>query len=142
MAVVTGYVNGVPVQIEIETIDIGGNVYLEHETAVAFRAMREAASSVGIVLRANSGYRSFSHQKILYDQWLQGSRKCKPAKPGFSKHHTGRAVDINRSHDTDPDGAGPLLAPTDAWLLACAQNYFCFYKTIQGEPWHFEHIKS
>lgn len=140
MAIVTGYVSGVPSQIEIEPIDSGGNVYLEHKAAVAFRAMREAANAVGIVLRANSGWRSFEHQQRLYRQWEEGRRKLRPCKPGWSKHHSGRAVDINRSHD-DPDGDGPLIGATDAWLLACAAN-FHFYKTVRGEPWHYEYIEG
>lgn len=140
MPIVTGYVSGVPSQIEVEPIDPGESVYLEHRAAVAFRAMREAANAVGIVLRANSGWRSFEHQERLYKQWEEGRRKLRPCRPGWSKHHSGRAVDINRSHDTDPDGPGPELAPTDAWLLACAAN-FHFYKTT-SEPWHFEYIEG
>ena len=134
---VTGYISGVPKRVEIEEIDLGCGVYLKHDTAVAFRGMKTCAGEAEITLKANSGWRSYTHQKILYEQWMQGKRKCRPARPGYSKHHGGTCVDINRSHD-DPDGEGPLEGATDCWLRENARRWG-FVQNVPGELWHWEH---
>ena len=49
------------------------------------------------------------------------------ARPGFSNHQIGRALDI----DLDSDSR--------AWLGAHARAHG-FYRTVKGEPWHWEFL--
>lgn len=158
---VRGYDRGTPVLLEL--VEVQPGQYLERVTADAFESMNEAykievaqqywACEYGLQL--NSGYRSFKHQQQLYDEWERWRtwnvggrkgdeplprRKFRPSAPGYSEHHTGEAADINRSHD-DPDGAGPLLGPTDQWLTKRGPD-FGFHRTVRGERWHFRHLQE
>ncbi len=131
---VRGYDKGQPVMINV--VEVAPGKFLQADTAEAFLRMQVAAKNDGIELKPNSCWRSFAHQQLLWDQWEQGTRKLRPARPGYSRHHMGTAVDINRSHD-DPDGSGPLPSKTDEWLRANAER-FGFRNTVTKEPWHWE----
>lgn len=111
--------------------------YLSRDAAQAFWAMRRAAAGAGIALWIYSGFRSHEHQTRLYGEWQRGTRKNKPARPGWSLHESGNAADILRSHD-DPDAGGPLVGPTDQWLWEHAMEYN-YFRTVPSERWHWEH---
>jgi D-alanyl-D-alanine carboxypeptidase len=146
---VSGYDKGTPVMIDVVPIDSFLH-YLQKEAAEAFLKMRDAAEDNGITLKVNSAWRSNGHQQKLQDlyekrleEWARrneprGQRPLRPARPGWSKHQMGLAVDIGRSHD-DPDGSGPKKGPTDIWLEANAHKYG-FKKTVPKELWHWEWV--
>ncbi len=142
-----GYDRG---QAEMITLtSIGNDQWMQVSPAEAFLKMQTDAKKDGIILRPNSGWRSFGHQQIFWDAyeeklalWSRSpevyKKPLRPARPGYSRHHMGVAVDINRSHD-DPDGKGPELGYTDKWLLDNARKYG-FYRTVPAELWHFEYL--
>lgn len=119
-----GYTNGKPTPITLIEVD---NDRLEAQTAYAFMAMAEAAAHEGIRLRINSGFRSMQSQERLYACYATCScNQCrKAAKPGFSKHQSGLAVDVGL--------ADPRVSP---WLQANAGR-FGFVDTVASEPWHW-----
>lgn len=129
------YVAGVPTRKNLS--EVRPDKWLDREAAFAFSRMAQAALKVGIDLVLVSAWRSMPHQQRLYAEWEQGKRKFRPARPGWSLHQSGMAVDILRSHD-DPDGGGPLVGATDKWLEEHAAE-FGFYRTVPGEPWHYEY---
>jgi LAS superfamily LD-carboxypeptidase LdcB len=98
--------------------------------------MVEAAARDGIELRANSCWRSYKHQERLRERWEQTKKGPAPAKPGYSLHHAGVAVDIQRSHgeDEDKDGVNDI----DQWLSAHAKEFG--FSTIPGEKWHWQRV--
>lgn len=106
--------------IEVITID-GKPVAVE--TARAFLRMRDAARAAGLTLRINSGFRSMAEQRRLYERYRSG-RGALAARPGYSNHQSGRALDIST-------GAG-----VGAWLQANAPR-FGFRRTVPSEPWHW-----
>jgi len=67
-------------------------------------------------------------QTELYEAWKVGAGNP-AAKPGFSNHQSGRAIDINL-----------LGVPkeTYAWLKKNAARYG-FRRTVPSEPWHWEY---
>lgn len=149
---VTGYEGGVPFKMPVtelvwDDLSIAADKYLRTDVAEAFRLMYEAAQVSGLMLRVNSAWRSKQHQDRLYRQWkmwfdrwslIKGDRpkrRPRPARPGYSNHHNGVAVDINRSHD-DPDGDGHSI--TDAWLESNAHK-FGFTMPYGIEKWHWEY---
>jgi len=117
----TGYRNGKAVRIRVTQV---GWAEVELETAKAFRKMARAAESAGFSLTIRSGFRSHERQKELYRAWRAGWGN-KAARPGFSNHESGRALDI------DVDG-GVL-----SWLRRNGRR-FGFQATVRGEPWHWE----
>jgi D-alanyl-D-alanine carboxypeptidase len=135
-----GWHKGERVKLLLAQIDDNGHV-LEERAAMAFIHMRDHAKRDGLTLVVNTAFRTHEHQQRLWNQyiracaaWENGGRKGdKPtpaARPGYSNHQSGIAVDINRSHDA---GA------TDLWLAANAGR-FGFKRTVASEKWHWEHL--
>ncbi|WNG41343.1 peptidase [Archangium violaceum] len=123
--VVTGYVNGVPRQITLSPIPNGKE--MRSDAAAAFNRMHAAARAAGINLTVNSGFRSMEQQRALYQAYLNGTGNL-AAKPGYSNHQGGIAVDIN---------VGGTGTSTYRWLAANASR-FGFVRTVPSEPWHWE----
>ena len=120
----TGYAGGEKVKVKI--VDVGG-ASAEVRTAKAFRAMAKAAHKSGVSLAIRSGYRTHAKQKKLYKQYRRGEGNL-AAKPGYSVHESGRALDLVVTSDK-----------TYAWLVAHAKD-FGFHRTVRGEPWHWEYL--
>jgi LAS superfamily LD-carboxypeptidase LdcB len=120
----TGYHHGKPYALSVVTID-GADV--EVHTAQAYEKMRAAAQKAGVVLRVHSGFRTQDHQAWLYSLWRAGWGN-RAAKPGWSNHQSGRALDLV----VDDDG-------TFAWLIRHGWRYG-FRRTVRGEPWHWEYV--
>jgi D-alanyl-D-alanine carboxypeptidase len=87
---------------ELVIADTGNNgreYFLVQPAADAWRAMKDAACAENINLRIFSAFRSIQHQAdivraklekgLAIDQILRVN-----APPGYSEHHTGRAIDI------------------------------------------------
>ena len=68
------------------------------ETDKALNEMADDAATEGLNLQACSGYRSFEKQESLYNQYVedygQDYADRYSARPGYSEHHTGRAIDL------------------------------------------------
>jgi hypothetical protein len=120
-----GYRRGKAFSIELVTID---GAPIERATANAYWAMRDAAAKDGVELTIYSAFRSPSEQEYFYQCYRTCScNGCsQAAKPGFSNHQSGHAVDIAVwSPDVHP------------WLVANAAK-FGFAATVPKEPWHWE----
>jgi len=96
---------GLPLQPEAaELISVGADnqnrdCRLAPEAAQAWRAMRDAASKEGITLQLVSGFRSIERQAELIRRKLARGICLEEilrsnAAPGYSEHHTGRALDL------------------------------------------------
>jgi len=123
--VVVGYRDGKAIELEVTEVD---GVMVEVTTARAFTTMRDAAAEAGVYLQPWSGFRSNEKQSALYEEWKAGVGNP-AAKPGYSNHQSGRAIDINL-----------LGVPkeTFAWLKKHASRYG-FRRTVASEPWHWEY---
>lgn len=120
----TGYVNGEKVTIKLADV---GHGEAEVHTAIAFRAMARAAHKAGIELSVRSGFRSYAKQARLYKQYREGDGNL-AARPGYSNHESGRALDLYISDYKTYD-----------WLEHHADE-FGFHRTVSGEPWHWEYL--
>jgi D-alanyl-D-alanine carboxypeptidase len=130
----------------------GREIRLEPGAAAAWKKMRDAASDEGIILVALSGFRSIERQVDIIQQKLLTGETIDSilrvvAAPGYSEHHTGRAIDIG-------DPVGPPLTegfartPAFRWLQRRAGDFGFRLSYPQGnphgiayEPWHwcFQH---
>ncbi len=126
---------------------------LEPHALRAWRAMQEAAAGDGVELQLVSGYRSVDYQAGLIRRKLEAGQSLGAilqvsAAPGFSEHHSGRAVDV-----TTP-GAPVLEEPFEetaafAWLQAHASDYGFHlsyprdnHNGVLYEPWHWAYQKT
>jgi D-alanyl-D-alanine carboxypeptidase len=118
------------------------------DTFSCWQTMRSAAASAGINLYLVSAFRSVAYQGELIKRKLQAGLTIDEilkvnAAPGYSEHHTGRALDLST------DGCEPLseefeMTPAFHWLQENAQAhhfYLSFPRNnpfgIIYEPWHW-----
>ena len=137
----------------LELVDVGPNLVgrmqrLVPVAADRWRAMVEAGDGDGVTLLIVSGYRSVEYQATLIRNKIEAGQTIEQilsvnAAPGFSEHHTGRAVDIATP------GSRPLTeefesSPAFRWLEQNAAD-FGFSLTyprdnpwgVIYEPWHW-----
>jgi LAS superfamily LD-carboxypeptidase LdcB len=99
---------------------------VELNTAIQFERMRIAAQGDGHTLRIVSAFRTMSKQRELYQLYLSG-RGNLAARPGYSNHQNGIALDLN-----------PEEGNNYRWLAKNA-NRFQFCRTVASERWHWEY---
>jgi hypothetical protein len=121
----TGYQSGTPFTIKVATVD-GKKV--EVATANAYYVMAKAAAANGVQMKVVSGFRTMAEQTYLYNCYKNcNCNNCNlAAKPGYSNHQSGHALDLNTS------------APgVYNWLVNHGGKYG-FKKTVPSEDWHWE----
>ena len=120
---------------------------LTKETSAAFKKMQTAAYKDGISLWVCSGYRSYYDQRYLYNMYCNRDGKAAAdtysARPGYSDHQTGMAIDVNNASDS-------FSGTREAKWLAnnCAKYGFIIrypkgkeaYTGYQYESWHIRYV--
>ena len=145
---------GLALQVEATLLVAAGHtaggraLHLTPEAWEAWQLLCTAAASEGVPLLLLSAFRGVDHQTEIIRRKLAAGQRIDDilrvnAAPGYSEHHTGRAVDIGT-----PD-APPLeesFAGTTAfrWLEAHADQFGFLLSyprdNAQGlafEPWHW-----
>ncbi|HNP64882.1 MAG TPA: D-alanyl-D-alanine carboxypeptidase family protein [Woeseiaceae bacterium] len=134
--------------VEVGENYVGRMQRLSVATADAWREMQGAAAADGVVLVLVSGYRSFEYQAGLIRKKIESGQSLGEilavnAAPGFSEHHTGRAIDI-ATPASEPLTEEFEETAAFTWLSQNASR-FGFSMTYprnnpQGfiyEPWHW-----
>ena len=122
--------------------------WMAPDTLDRWHGMQAAATADGMSITLVSAYRSIDYQCALMRKKLHSGKTLEEilrvnTMPGYSEHHTGRALDLH-------DGLGEPLTEAFAqretfqWLCAHAQEY-AFSMTyprdnvwgINYEPWHW-----
>lgn len=127
-------------------------LWLLAPAARAWQRMREAALIDGVQLDAISGYRSHAYQFGIFARKLARGQTVEQilivnAAPGYSEHHSGRAIDIGTPGEP-PAEESFEATPAYAWLTAHAKE-FGFTMSyprdnphgITYEPWHFRYSR-
>ncbi len=127
-----------------------GSEYLLAPTAAAkWREMSAAALTDGVVIKIASAFRSVDRQaEIIRAKLAEGMSLdavlCVSAPPGYSEHHSGRAIDVTTDEGVPP--LEPEFEKTRAfqWLSKNAGRFGFFLsypaKNPYGydyEPWHW-----
>ena len=123
---------------------------MRKDTAKAYVIMRDDAKSKGFSIRVTSAYRSIEEQTNLYNKFLIGSsveivdETC--ARPCYSEHHTGLAVDVEGSI---PGGRNISKTPEAKWVKENCFKYGFILRylpeTVEitgyaSEPWHLRYV--
>lgn len=123
-------------------------LWLLPQAAAGWRGMQAAAATDGIRLEAISGYRSHAHQLGIFRRKLARGQELAQilsvnAAPGYSEHHSGRALDIG-TPGQPPAEESFEATPAFAWLCknAAAFGFHLSYPRdnphgIVYEPWHW-----
>ena len=129
---------------------------MDRRVAEAYQKMAAAAASDGVSLWISSAYRSSERQEELFKEEVSGyaGTYSEPeeaeayaeqsvARPGYSEHATGLALDLNGVRDD--------FDTTEAfrWLDVRAQDYGFILRypkdkqdvtKIKYEPWHYRYV--
>jgi D-alanyl-D-alanine carboxypeptidase len=128
----------------------GRPLWLLPDAARAWQRMRTAAYRDDVVLEAISGYRSHDYQLGIFERKLARGQTVEQiltvnAAPGYSQHHSGRALDISAPGEPAAEERFELTAAF-AWLRdnAAAHGFVMSYPRdnphgIVYEPWHWYH---
>jgi D-alanyl-D-alanine carboxypeptidase len=130
---------------------IGNNQEMRAEAATALQKMFTDAGVAGYTLMADSGYRSYDTQVNTYNSIVkaygQTYADTVSARPGFSEHQTGWAVDIGSDscHVQDCFGDTPAgkWAAENAYKYGFILRYPSSLTNITGysnETWHFRYV--
>jgi D-alanyl-D-alanine carboxypeptidase len=131
-----------------DTDDKGKEHLLVPSAAEAWRSMKASALSDGIVVRIASAFRTIERQAEIVRAKLDKGLSLESilhvsAPPGYSEHHSGRAIDVTT------DGVRPFeqeFEQTDAflWLAQNAGRFGYFLSFPRNnrygyayEPWHW-----
>ena len=138
-----------PNLVEVKEYAING-MYLTNECMLSFVKMAGDAKKQGYNIRAISTYRTYEYQDNLYNKYaaMDGVYKADTysARPGFSEHHTGLAMDIDNIETsyTDFDKTKEFI-----WMQENAYKYGFILRypedkeDITGyiyEPWHYRYV--
>ena len=131
----------------------GANPYLRSEAASALENMFNAAAGEGVYLVLGSGYRSQSTQSAIYYNYVardgQAAADRYSARPGYSEHQTGLAVDISDYYGNYYLSESFAYTAEANWLYSNAYKYGFIMRYPQGkeyitgymyEPWHFRYV--
>lgn len=109
--------------------------------------------STGLKMQSQSAYRSYSSQKSVYAGWVdrlgqKGADKTS-ARPGFSEHQTGLAIDISAKpakctlKSCFADTAQGKWLAKNAWKYGFILRYPKYLTKTTGyefEPWHYRFV--
>ena len=137
----------------VELVEVGPNLVgrtqsLTPGAARKWHEMVTAARGDGVALMIVSGFRSIEYQAALIRKKINAGQGVKEvltvnAAPGYSEHHTGRAVDIATP------GSRPLTEEFEtseafAWLVTSARDFDFSLSYPRDncygfvyEPWHW-----
>jgi len=126
----------------------GRPLWLKSGASQAWRRLCEAAAKEGVALEAISGFRSVEYQAAILRRKLRRGLSLDAilqvnAAPGYSEHHSGRAIDIGTPGEPAAEESFENT-PAFAWLLKNAHRFgfrLSYPKGndsgIQYEPWHW-----
>jgi D-alanyl-D-alanine carboxypeptidase len=120
---------------------------LRRAAAEALEEMAAAARAEGVTLTASSSYRSYGYQAEVYNRNVRETGQAladrESARPGYSQHQTGLALDFGSIDDSFAETrAGRWMAEhagSFGWSLSYPQGY----EEATGyrwESWHYRYV--
>ena len=116
----------------------------------AFKVKIKKAKEEGYTIRAVSAYRSYSYQANLYNNYVSKDGVSEAdkysARPGFSEHQTGLAIDVDNGISNFNDFEN---TKEYKWMMENSYKYGFILRYpkdkeyITGyiyEPWHYRYV--
>ena len=152
-------VNYAPTSLVVPNIPLRSNITSTEKQVSQvmegpLEAVVAAAQKAGINLNLQSGYRSYAFQVSLYNRYVQQegveNTDTQSARPGYSEHQTGLAVDLGGT-STPSCNVEQCFANTSEgkWLAANSYKYGFIVRYPEGkdaitgyeyEPWHLRYV--
>ncbi|MGN1111241.1 MAG: D-alanyl-D-alanine carboxypeptidase family protein [Oscillospiraceae bacterium] len=120
---------------------------LTAETDAAFKKLVSGAAADGLNIYMISGYRSYEKQQKTYLGWCNtyGQKEADriSARPGFSEHQLGMAIDVNSLEESFENTAEGQWLAEHCWEYGFIIRYPKGKEEITGysfEPWHIRYL--
>ncbi len=140
-----------PIDFTPPDLTVTNGATLSAKAAPSFAAMMQAAAAAGVPLSVTSSYRSYSNQVATYNHWVSvngstASADTVSARPGYSEHQTGLAVDVAAGGCSLECFAGTAHY---TWMQAHAAEYGFIERYPVGltnitgyspEAWHYRYV--
>jgi zinc D-Ala-D-Ala carboxypeptidase len=123
-------------------------LWMQSDAAIAWKRMQHAARQDMITLEAISGYRGHAYQLGIFKRKLARGLSLEQilevnAAPGYSEHHSGRAIDIGTPNEPAAEESFEHTAAF-VWLMQNANKHGFRLSyprnNVHGiiyEPWHW-----
>nr|WP_159800895.1 M15 family metallopeptidase [Arthrobacter zhaoguopingii] len=131
----------------------GTGHWMRRDVASSVTQLVSGARSAGHSLGVVSAYRSYDEQAALYNHYLriygQAEADRISAKPGYSEHQTGLAVDVGNAAGQCELAGCFGDTPGGRWVAANAHRYGFIVRYPKGythitgytyEPWHLRYV--
>lgn len=141
------YINGYLIVNKTYSLPSSYGGGLTSETTKNFNIMKSAASKEGLNIYISSGFRSYSRQSTIYNNYVRQDGKAEAdtysARPGHSEHQSGLAFDVNIINDSF------AKTPEAKWLENNCYKYGFILRYPKGktsetgykyESWHFRYV--
>ena len=135
---------------EVNTYYARNGMKLVKEAKEQYEAMAKAAENANLKLVISSSYRSYQYQENLYNNYViqdgEEIANTYSAKPGFSEHQTGLAIDLSNGKTSYTDFEN---TKEFKWMQENAYKYGFILRFpedkvnvtgYQYEPWHYRYL--
>ena len=109
--------------------------------------MKNDATSIGLNIWIQSGYRSYEYQQGLYEKYVSRDGKQQAdtysARPGHSEHQSGLSFDLNSVNDSFAATDEGKWVQDNAYLYGFIIRYPKDKSNETGykyEPWHLRYV--
>lgn len=117
----------------MKQVSIGNGKWLEAAAAASYKRMLADGMPTGGIASAG---RTYAEQLRLWKLYIAGKGNL-AARPGTSRHESGRALDITRKTAAQlwaVKGGDPMKRKSGEHIRA---NDYGWYRTVPTEAWHF-----
>ena len=141
------YIKGILIVNKKYSLPANYNPGVDQTAAAALKQLQQAASTAGHNIPLISGFRSYSRQQTLYNNYVardgQALADTYSARPGQSEHQTGLAFDVGKLDDNYGS------TPAGIWLKENCHKYGFIIRYPKGkesitgyqyEPWHIRYV--
>lgn len=141
------YIKGILIVNKKYSLPANYNPGVDQTASTALKQLQQAASTAGHNIPLISGFRTYSRQQTLYNNYIardgQALADTYSARPGHSEHQTGLAFDVGKLDDNYGS------TPAGIWLKENCHKYGFIIRYPKGkesitgyqyEPWHIRYV--
>lgn len=141
------YIKGILIVNKKYSLPANYNPGVDQTASAALKQLQQAASTAGHNIPLISGFRSYSRQQTLYNNYVardgQALADTYSARPGHSEHQTGLAFDVGKLDNNYGS------TPAGIWLKENCHKYGFIIRYPKGkesitgyqyEPWHIRYL--
>ena len=141
------YIQGVLIANKSYSLPADFNPGLDPTCQNQFYKLQNDAAAQGLNIWLSSGFRSYDYQNQIYNNYVardgQAAADTYSARPGYSEHQSGLAIDVNQIDDSF------IGTPEAIWLENHCHEYGFILRYPQGkqditgykyESWHIRYV--